>query len=59
MKTLHSLWAAKFNKNDLKNWQDLKETRERLAKFQFKFGYVEEQLFVLFPLSSIKMALLW
>ena len=23
VKRLHSLWAAKFNKNNLKNWQDL------------------------------------
>ena len=40
------LRAAKYNKDEFQNLQDLKETSEGLVKFQFKLGYVEEQFFV-------------
>ena len=40
-------------KNEFQNLQDIK-TREGLAKFQCKLGYVEEQLFVAVSLNSYK-----
>ena len=46
LNTLYSLRVGKYNKIEFLNLQDLKETVEGLAKFQFKLGYVEEQLFV-------------
>ena len=46
MITLYSLQVAKYNKNELQNLQDLKESGEGLVRFQFKIGYVEQQLFV-------------
>ena len=39
--TLYSLRVAKYNKNEFLDFQNLKETGEGLAKFQFKLGYVE------------------
>ena len=42
----YSVRAAKYNKNEIKNLQDLKETGEALVIFKFNLGYVEEQLFV-------------
>ena len=45
------------HKNEFQNLQDLK-TGEGLAKFQFKLGYVEEQLFVAVSLNSDKNGLL-
>ena len=44
--TLYSLWVAKYIKNEFQNLQDLEEAEDSLLKFQFKFGYVEEQVFV-------------
>ena len=46
--------VAKYNKNEFQNLQDLKETREGLVKFQFKVGYVEEQLFVDVSVNSYR-----
>ena len=46
LNTLYSQRVGKYNKIEFLNLQDLKETVEGLAKFQFKLGYVEEQLFV-------------
>ena len=42
--TVYSLRVAKYNKNEFQNLQDLKGTGDGLVKFQFKLGYVEEQL---------------
>ena len=52
--TLYLLQVAKYNKNEFQNLQDLKETREGLFKFQFKLGYVEEQLFVAVSMNCYK-----
>ena len=52
--TLNSLRAAKYNKYEIQSLQDLKETAVGLLKFQFKLGYVEEQLFVVAYISSYK-----
>ena len=41
----YSLRVANYNKNEFQNLKDLKETGEVLVKFQFKLGFVEEQLF--------------
>ena len=47
LNTLYSQRVGKYNKIEFLNLQDLKETVEGFAnKFQFKLGYVEEQLFV-------------
>ena len=43
--TSYSLRVAKYNKNEYQNLQDLKETVKDLVKFQFKLGYINEQLF--------------
>ena len=52
--TLYSLRVAKDNKNEFKNLQYFKETGGGLVKFQFKFGYVEEQLFAAVSVSFYK-----
>ena len=52
--TLYSLRVAKYNKNEFQNFQDLKESRKGLVKFQFKFGYVEEHLFLAVSVNSCK-----
>ena len=49
--TLYSLWVAKYNENDLKNLQNLKETRESSVKFQSK---LEKKLFVAVSVNSYK-----
>ena len=54
MNTSYLLRVAKYNKNGFQNLQDLKETGEDLVKFQFKFGYDEEQLFVALSVNSYK-----
>ena len=46
--------VVKYNKNEFQNLQDLKETREGLVKFQFKVGYVEEELFVDVSVNSYR-----
>ena len=58
MITLYSLQVAKYNKNELQNLQDLKESGEGLVRFQFKIGYVEQQLFVTVSVNSY-MGFLW
>ena len=52
MNTLYSLRVAKYNKNELQNLQDFKESGEGLVRFQFKIGYVEQQLFVTVSVNS-------
>ena len=52
--TLYFLRVAKYSKNEFHNLQDLKETAEVLVKFQFKLGYVEEQLFLAVFVNSYK-----
>ena len=56
MNTLYSLPIARYNKNEFQNLQDLKESGEGLVKFQFKLGFVEEQLFVAVSVNSYKIA---
>ena len=58
MNTLYSLRVAKYNKNELQNLQDFKESGEGLVRFQFKIGYVEQQLFVTVSVNSY-MGFLW
>ena len=58
MNTLYSLRVAKYNKNELQNLQDFKESGEGLVRFQFKIGYVEQQLFVAVSVNSY-MGFLW
>ena len=58
MNTLYSLRVAKYNKNELQNLQDFKESGEGLVRFQFKIGYVEQQLFVTVSMNSY-MGFLW
>ena len=50
--TIYSLRVTKYI--ELRNLEDLKETRQDLVNFQFKFGYVEEQLFVAVSVNSYK-----
>ena len=52
--TLYSLRVAKYNKNEFQNLQDLEEKGEGLVRFQFKHGYVEEQLFTAVSMNSYK-----
>ena len=52
MNTLYSLGVAKYNKNELQNLPDFKESGEGLVRFQFKIGYVEQQLFVTVSVNS-------
>ena len=51
---LYSLPEAKYSKNPFQNLQDLNETKEGLLKFQFKVGYIEEQLPVAVSVNSYK-----
>ena len=50
--TIYSLRVTKYI--ELRNLEDLKETRQDLVNFQFKLGYVEEQLFVAVSVNSYK-----
>ena len=50
--TIYSLRVTKYI--ELRNLEDLKETRQGLVNFQFKLGYVEEQLFVAVSVNSYK-----
>ena len=50
--TIYSLRVTKYS--ELRNLEDLKETRQDLVNFQFKLGYVEEQLFVAVSVNSYK-----
>ena len=52
--TLCSLQEAKYNKSELQNLQDLKETGKGLVTLKFKLGYYEEQLFMTLSMSSDK-----
>ena len=52
--TSYSLRVAKYNKNEYQNLQDLKETVKGLVKFQFKLGYINEQLFETVLVHSYK-----
>ena len=51
---------AKYNKSELQNLQDLKETGKGLVILMFKLGYYEEQLFMTLSMSSDKIGIfLW
>ena len=52
--TSYSLRVAKYNKNEIQNLQDLKDTVKGLVKFQFKLGYINEQLFETVLVHSYK-----
>ena len=52
--TSYSLRVAKYNKNEIQNLQYLKDTVKGLVKFQFKLGYINEQLFETVLVHSYK-----